>query len=326
MKFTFNQVCAASILAFCSVSSVSAQTASNYPDKPIKLIAGFPPGGISDVLARGLAAKLSTQLGQPVIVENKPGAGTTIAANSVAKSAPDGYTLMLQDMTTHAINAAAYKTLPYDSLKDFSLITLVASTPLMLVVNPSHKVSDIKGLVALAKSKPGELAYSSSGNGAIAHLAGEAFKTTAGFNTLHAPYKGSAPATQAVVGGEVAYTFSTMPPALAQVKGGKLVALAVTTPKRVNAAPDVPTMKESGVPIELVIYTGILGPKGLPPAIQNRINSEFAKAVASPEVKQVYATIGADPITTTPDEFMSIMRTETDKMAKAVNAAGVKFD
>jgi tripartite-type tricarboxylate transporter receptor subunit TctC len=325
MKKSMKQVYAASILALCAAAPVSAQT-SNYPDKPIKLVAGFPPGGISDVLARGIAAKLSTQLGQQVIVENKPGAGTTIAANYVAKADPDGYTLMLQDMTTHAINAAAYKTLPYDSLKDFSLITLVASTPLMLVVNPSFKVADVKALVALAKSRNGQLAYSSSGNGAIAHLAGEAFKTAAGFDALHAPYKGSAPATQAVLGGEVVYTFSTMPPALAQVRGGKLAALAVTTPKRVNAAPDVPTMTEAGVPLDLVIYTGILGPKGLPPAILNKINAEFAKAVASPEVKQVYANIGADPITNSPAEFMSVMQGEMGKMAKAVKAAGVKFD
>jgi tripartite-type tricarboxylate transporter receptor subunit TctC len=325
MKISIRQLCMASILALCSVSSVSAQTAA-YPTKPIKLVVGFPPGGISDILARALAARLAAQIGQPVIVENKPGAATTIAATYVAQSAPDGYTLMLQDMTSHAINAKAYKVLPYDTLKDFSLITLVASTPLMLVVHPSHKITDVKGLAAFAKSKNGQLAYSSSGNGTVPHLAGEALKNAAGFDALHVPYKGSSPATQAVLTGEVAFNFSTMPPALSQARAGKLVALAVTTPKRVGAAPDVPTLIEAGFPLDFVLYSGILGPKGIPPAIVNQIGAEFAKVVASPEMQKVYANIGADPVTNSPIEFMAVMRNEITKMAKAVEAAGVTLD
>ena len=299
----------------------------DYPKKPITLIVGFTPGGISDVLARALAAKLTAQLGQSVLVENKAGAGTLIAGEYVAKSAPDGYTLWLQDMSTHAVNVGLYKKIPYDSLKDFTPITLVASTPLILVVHPSLQVKTLSEFVKVAKAKKGTLAYASSGNGTIPHLTTEAMNGLLGIEALHVPYKGSAAATQAVLAGDVAYNFSTMPPALAQVRGGRLIALGVSTSKRVNAAPDVPTIAEAGVPgFEYVLYSGILGPKGMPPALVDKINAEFVKAVASPEMRQVYATIGADPLTNTPAEFAAHMSAETIKLVKAVKTVGVQIE
>ncbi len=308
------------------VGQAHAQVA-DYPKKPITLVVGFTPGGISDVLARALAVKLSSQVGQPVLVENRAGAGTIIAGEYVAKSAPDGYTLWLQDMSTHAVNVGLYKKLPYDSVKDFTPITLVASTPLMLVVHPSLQVKNMAEFVKVAKSRKGTLAYASSGNGTIPHLTTEAMNGLLGIEAVHVPYKGSSAATQAVLAGDVAYNFSTMPPALSQVRGGKLVALGVSTSKRVSAAPDVPTIAEGGLPgFEFVLYSGILGPKGMPVELVNRINAEFVKAVASPEMRQVYATIGADPLTSTPAEFAAHMSTETIKLVKAVKTVGVQIE
>lgn len=313
---------------FCAVGFAApavAQTAS-YPSKPITLVIGFTPGGISDVLSRALAARLTAQMGQNVIVENKPGAATTIASQYIANAAPDGYTLYFQDMTSHAIAAAAYKKLKYDSWNDFTMISLVASTPLMLISSLNSGTKDVKSLVALAKAKPDQVAYASSGNGAITHLAGESFKSLTGTNSLHAPYKGSAPATQAVIGGEVVYTFSTMPPAISQMKGGKINGLAVTSAKRSTAAPDVPTLKELGIPLEVVLYSGLMGPKGMPPAIVERLGAEVKKALASPEMKATLANAGADDLASTPAEFAALMKVESEKMAKAVTLANVVLD
>ena len=315
----------AALCAACCVTSAVAQPAG-YPSKPITLIVGFTPGGISDVLSRALAARLTSQMGQSVIVENKAGAGTTIASAFVANAAPDGYTLYFQDMTTHAISAATYKKLKYDSWNDFTLVSLVASTPLMLVSSLSSGAKDVKSLVTLAKAKPDQVVYASSGNGAITHLVGESFKQLTDTKALHAPYKGSAPATQAIMAGEVTYTFSTMPPAVSQSKAGKIYGLAVTSGKRVSAAPDVPTLKESGVPLEVLLYSGLMGPKGLPPAIVDRLGAEVKKALASPEMKLTLANAGAEDLHSTPAEFAALMKVEAEKMAKAVQLAGVVLD
>jgi len=313
------------LAALVTAAPAFAQPAA-YPSKPITMVVGFAPGGISDVLSRALAARLTQQMGQNVIVENKPGAGTTIASAYIANAAPDGYTIMLQDVTTHAINAAAYKKLRYDAWNDFTLVSLVASTPLMLVSSLASGAKDVQGLVSLVKSKPDQLAYASSGNGAITHLSGEYFKSLAGINALHVPYKGSSPATQAIIAGEVVYTFSTMPPAVANVKGGKIYGLAVTSGKRVNAAPDVPTLKEAGVPLEILLYSGIMGPKGMPPAIVERLGAEVKKALASPEMKLTLANIGAEDLASSPAEFAALAKVETEKMATAVKIAGVVLD
>ena len=316
------------VLACFAACSGAVLAQSDYPSRPIRLVVGFAAGGISDVLARALAAKFSQLVGQQMIVDNKPGAGTTIAGDLIAKSAPDGYTLWLDDITTHAINASLYAKLPYDSLKDFTPIALVASTPLMLVVHPTTPAANVQELIALLKAAPGKYSYGSSGNGTIVHLASEMLKSAAGgLNVVHVPYKGSAPATVAILSGEVSFVFSTMPPAISSVKGGKLRALAVTTPKRSATAPEVPTMVEAGLPgFEIVLYSGLLGPAGMNAAIVRRLNTEFARIVRDPDIRAVYENIGADPISSTPEEFRSMMAAEIAKLAPVVRASGARID
>jgi tripartite-type tricarboxylate transporter receptor subunit TctC len=318
------QVIASIIVGVAAGSTAFAQ---EYPAKPIRLVVGFTAGGISDVLARAIGAKLAAGIGQQVVVDNRPGAGTTIASEIVAKAPPDGYTLFMQDITTHAINATLYKKLPYDTVKEFTPISLVASSPLLLLVHPSLPVKTVKELIALAKSKPGQIVYASSGNGTILHLAAETLKSMAGIDMVHVPYKGSSQAVQGVLTGEVAVSFSTMPPALPQVKSGRLRAIGVTTPKRNAAAPDVPTIDEAGLKgFDIVLYSGVLAPAKLPPAIVAKLNSELAKVVNNPEVKNTYASLGVDPLTDTPEHFAAHILSDIDKLGKAVRAAGAHVD
>ena len=327
MTFVLAKCLVRAALVASILAAGPALSQTDYPNQPIRMVVGFTPGGISDVLARALAAKLTAQMAQTVIVENKPGAGTTIAGDYVAKAAPDGYTIWLQDVTTHAINATLYPKLPYDSLRDFSPIALVASTPLMLVVHPSTPAVNVRELVALAKAEAGRMSYGSSGNGTIIHLASEMLKTSQGFEAVHIPYKGSGPATQAILANDVTFVFSTMPPAVSNVKAGKLRALAVTTPRRVSAAPDVPTMGEAGVPgFDVVLYSGILGPKGMAPSIVRKLNGEFARALQSDDIKKVYESLGAEPISTTPEAFADMMSREIARYAPVVKASGAKVD
>lgn len=312
-------------LALLAAQPVLAQ--GDYPAKPVRMIVGFAAGGISDVLGRAVAITLSRQLGQQVVVENKPGAGTTIAGDYIARSAPDGYTLWLQDITTHAINAALYAKLPYDSLKDFTYVSMIASTPLMLAVHPTTNVHSVRELIGLLKANPGKLSYGSSGNGTIVHLAGEMLRQAAGVEVLHVPYKGSNPATQAILGGEVTFVFSTMPPAISNARAGKLRALAVTTPRRVPAAPEVPTMIESGLrDFDVVLYSGILGPKGMEAAVVKKLNAAFAATVRAPEMQKVYEQLGADAIVMTPQQFEAETEQEIAKLAPLVKASGAKVD
>jgi tripartite-type tricarboxylate transporter receptor subunit TctC len=315
------------LLALMLGCGASAFAQSDYPNKPVRLVVSFAAGGISDVLARALAIPLSRQLGQQVIVDNKPGAGTSIAADYIAKAAPDGYTIWLQDITTHAINVNLYSKLPYDSVRDFTFISMVASTPLMLVVHPSTPATSVRELIALLKANPGKYSYGSSGTGTIVHLASEMLKSAAGVDALHVPYKGSNPATAAILGGEVNFVFSTMPPAISNAKAGKLRALAVTTATRVAPAPEVPTMIEAGLPdFEIVLYSGIMGPKGMDAALVRRLNAEFAKVVQVPEIRNVYEKIGADPLAMTPQEFEKRTIAEIAKFGPVVKASGAKVD
>src|SRR3954463_367128 len=315
------------LLALILLLSGTAFAQTDYPNKPIRLVVGFAAGGISDVLARAIVIPLSKQLGQAVIVDHKPGAGTTIAGDFAVHSAPDGYTLWLQDITTHAINTNLYAKLPYDSMKDFTFVAMVASTPLMLVVHPTTQATNVKELIALLKASPGKYSYGSSGNGTIVHLAAEMLKTTAGVDALHVPYKGSNPATAAILGGEVTFVFSTMPPAISNAKAGKLRALAVTTAARVAPAPEIPTMIEAGLPnFEIVLYSGIMGPKGMDAALVRKLNTEFAKAVKAPEMQPVWANIGADPLAMSPEEFEKRTAAEIAKLAPIVKASGAKID
>ena len=315
------------LVAALLLACLPAHAQQGWPNKPVRLVVSFAAGGISDVLARALAIPLGKQLGQQVIVDNKPGAGTTIAGDYIARSAPDGYTIWLQDITTHAINVALYARLPYDSMQDFSYVAMVASTPLMLVVHPSMPAKSVPELVGLLKASPGKYSYGSSGNGTIVHLAAEMLRSAAGVEVLHVPYKGSNPATAAILAGEVNFVFSTMPPAVSHVKAGKLRALAVTTPKRVGAVPEILTMIEAGLrDFDVVLYSGIMGPKGMDPALVRRINAEFAKVVQAPEIRNVYEKIGADPIAMSPEAFRDATLREIAKLGPVVKASGAKVD
>jgi tripartite-type tricarboxylate transporter receptor subunit TctC len=315
------------LLVLLALVSTSALAQQQWPNRPVKLIVAYPPGGSSDLMARIVAAKFNDLWGQQVLVENKPGAGTTIAGDYIARSSPDGYAIWLQDITTHAINAALYAKLPYDSVKDFTYVAMIASTPLMLVVHPSTNAHSVRGLIALLKANPGKLSYGSSGNGTIVHLAGEMLRQAAGVEVLHVPYKGSNPATQAILGGEVTFVFSTMPPAISAAKAGKLRALAVTTAKRVAAAPEVPTMIEAGLrDFDVVLYSGILGPKGMDAAVVKKLNAAFAATVRAPEIQKVYEQLGADAIVMSPEAFEAATQREIAKFAPLVKASGAKVD
>jgi len=312
-------------LLLTALTTVALAQSSPYPNKTIRMLVGFPPGGISDVLARAVSAKLSQTLGQQVVVDNRPGAGTTIAAEILAKAAPDGYTLDFVDATTQAINASLYAKLPYDTLKDFTYIGLVASTPLMLVINPSLSARSVQELIALAKTS--QLNYASSGNGTTMHLAGETFKSMAGLDVVHVPYKGGAPAVVAVLSGDVAYTFSTMSATLPHVKSGKLRALGVTTSTRIGTAPEIPTVGESGLPaFEIVLYSGVIGPAGMPKEIVDRLNTELSRVVNLPDMKEMLTNSGAVPVTMSPEQFATHMRAEVVKLGKAVKESGAKAD
>ena len=298
--------------------------AQEWPAKPIRMIIPFPPGGVSDVLGRFWAARLSNALGQPVVVENKPGAGTTIAADFVAKSAPDGYTFFFTDVTSHAINATLYKKLPYESVKDFTAVAPVAASPLLFVVPSSVPANSLKEFIALAKKQ--QMNYASSGNGTILHLSGESLKSLAGIDLLHVPYKGSAQAVLATLSGQTSATFSTMPAALPHVKSGKMRALGVTSPKRNPAVPDVPTLKEILPPFEVMLYSGILAPAGVPGPIVSRVNGEVAKGLKAAETRKLYADMGADPVQMSSDEFKRHLETEIEKLGKQVRASGARVD
>jgi tripartite-type tricarboxylate transporter receptor subunit TctC len=317
-------VIAASLAAALAVPA-AAQDA--YPSKTVRLVLGFSPGGISDVLGRALAARLSQNIGQQIVVENRPGAGGSLAAAHVAKATPDGYTIWLQDMTSHAINQSLYKDLPYHPINDFAPITLVAYSPLMLAVHPSQPTNSVKELVEYLKAQPQRRSYATAGSGTPNHLAAEMLRNIAGLAELvHIPYKGSQPSVIALMGNEIAFSFLSMPPAVSGVKGGKLRGLAVTSANRVSAVPAIPTMIESGYPVELVVYTGVLAPAGTPAPIIAKLNAELAKTVAADDVKTIYATIGAEAVTNSPSEFRAMMESDIRKFAPLVKASGARVD
>ncbi len=313
--------------ALLCLQAPGAYAQADYPDRAIRLVHGFTAGGISDVLARAIGAKLSSSLGQQVVVDSRPGAGTTIASQLIAKAPADGYTLFLQDITTHAINASLYRRLPYDAVRDFTPVTLIAATPLILVVHPSLPVKSVKELIALGKRKPDEISFGSSGNGTIVHLAGEMLKAMADVRLLHVPYKGSPQAIAGLLGGEVGMLFSTMPPAVPMIEAGKLRALAVTTPQRTTAVPQVPTMKEAALKdFELVLFSGILAPRDTPRAVVDKLNAAFANAVRTPDVQGIYAKVGAQPLTSTPQAFAAHIQSEMIKLGRLVKLSGAHVD
>jgi tripartite-type tricarboxylate transporter receptor subunit TctC len=312
-------------LALSLVSILAAAQA--WPSKPIKYIVPFAPGGTTDILGRTIADKLSIALGQPVVIENKPGAGGGLGAEFVAKAAPDGYTIMGGTISTHAINASLYKDLPYDPVKNFVPITLIARVPNMLVINPNVPAKNVQELVALLKANPGKYTFASSGNGTSQHLSGELFKIQAGVDMQHIPYKGSPPALQDVMGGQVTMTFDNITTAWPLAKDGKLRAVAVTTAKRSSIAPDVPTLAEAGLPgYEIGSWQGVFAPAGTPPEIVKRLNAEIVKIINSPDVQQRLSTLGAEPAPNTPEEFAAMVKLEVVKWADVVKKSGAKVD
>ncbi|MCD6061622.1 MAG: tctC [Moraxellaceae bacterium] len=305
------------------LAAAHAQGAA-WPTKPVRIIVTFPPGGAPDTLARVLAEKWSG-LGQPIAVENKPGAGGNIGADMVAKAPGDGHTLVIGTVGTHAINASLYAKMPYDHMKDFTPITFLASTPNLLVVNRTVPASNVKELIELARKQP--LSFASSGSGTSIHLSGELFNTLAGVKMQHIPYKGRAQAIPDLLGGRVQLMFDNMPSSLPLVKSGELKAIAVTSAQRAPAAPNIPTIAESGLPaFEATSWFALLASPGIPRDVQMRINAETLKVMAMPDVKEKLAGLGLDINTGTPEALTTLMQAETVKWAKVVKESGAKAD
>ena len=313
---------AAAVLGLAS----GAAFAQAWPVKPISLIVPFPAGGTTDVLARAVGQELSKSLGQPVIVESRPGAGATLGADFVAKAKPDGYTLLM-GAVHHTIATSVYKKLPYDFQKDLAPISTVALVPNVLVVNPNVPAKTVKELLALARAEPGKLTYGSNGNGTSQHLIGAQFEAMGGVQMLHVPYKGSGPLTTDLLGGQISMSFDTITPVLAQVRAGKLRALAVTTLKRSPALPDVPTLDESGLKgFDLGTWFGLLAPAGTPKEIVTRLNTELVKIINAPEFRKKMDDIGAQPVGDSPEQMARQIRADTERFATLVKQAKVSID
>jgi tripartite-type tricarboxylate transporter receptor subunit TctC len=305
----------------------AAAAADVYPARPIRFVVAFPPGGGTDIIARSIAQKLAERLAQQVVVDNRPGAGGNIGTDIVAKSAPDGYTMLMGSAGPLAINASLFASMPFDPVRDLAPVTLAASTPNVLVVHPSLRAATVKELIALAKARPGEINFASSGHGTPAHLAGELFNSMAGVKLVHVPYKGAAPALADLLGGQVQLMFSTMPPALPHVKDGKLRALAVTSAKRSPAAPELPTVDEAALPgFEANTWHGVVVPAGTPAAIVARLNREIVAILHLPEVVERLSGQGAEALGSTPEEFAAYIRSESVKWAKVVRDSGAKAE
>jgi len=312
--------------ALAIIAAPLALGQSAYPTKPVRLVVPFPACGTTDIIARATAQKLSEAWGQQVIVDNRPGAGGNIGSELVAKSAPDGYTLLMGTVGTHAINPSLYAKMPYDHVKDFAPVILVAGVPNVLVVNPELPVKSVPELIAYAKANPGKLNFASSGSGTSIHLSGELFKAMTGVQMTHVPYKGSAPALTDLVGGQVQLMFDNLPSSLAFIKAGKLRALAVTSTTRAAALPDVPTVADFVPGFEASSWFGVLAPAGTPPAVIAKVNGEVAKWLATPEAKEKLTAQGANVAGGSPQDFAKHIQAETAKWAKVVKESGAKVD
>ena len=319
-------LCIFACAALAATVGVPAQAAEQYPSKPIRLIVPFPPGGLSDALARIIARGVSQDWKQQLVIDNRPGAGTTLASDIVAKSPPDGYTLFYQDITTHGINAGLYRKLPYDSVKDFVPIAMVSASPLILCVHPSLGVKSVKELVALAKAQPGRITFGSSGNGTILHLSGALLMKLANIDLTHVPYKGSAPAVTAVLSGEVGMTFGTTTSVIPHLKSGKIRGLAVTTKERSPMFPDSPPIAQTVPGYDVKLYQGIIGPAGIAPDIVKKLNGELNGIMGRPENKAQWATYGAQVVLLTPGEFAARFREEIDKLSRITLESGARID
>jgi tripartite-type tricarboxylate transporter receptor subunit TctC len=319
MKFTKLLL---SLLALLASLAASAQ--SNWPDKPIRIIVPFTAGSGTDIIARTIAEPMSRSLGQPILIENRPGAGGTVGAGLVAKSAPDGYTLLVHS-AGHVANSSIYSQLPYDTLKDFAGVTPLASLPNVLIVAPSKGFKTVGDLVKKARANPGVMNYGSAGNGSATHMNAEIFRLSAKFNAQHVPYKGTPEAMTEVATGRIDFFFAPLSSALPLIKDGRLQALAVGTAQRSPLLPDVPTTVEAGYPnSDYVFWVAMLAPAATPRPIIDRLNAEALKALASPEIKEKLAVLGAEPMPMSPAAFDAFLKAETARMAQVVKAAGIQ--
>ncbi len=310
-------------IAFAALPAAEAQT---YPGKPIRIIVPFPAGGIADVMSRVFGQKFTEAWSQPVVVENRPGAGGNIGAEAVAKSPPDGYTLVMGSIGTHSVNVSLFSKLPFDPVRDFTPVALVIEADGLLVLHPSVPVKTVKELLALARARPGQLVYASAGYGTAGHLAGELFKSLAKIDLVHVPYKGNVPAITDLVGGQTSMLFATMPTVLPLAKAGKLHALAVTGAKRNPAAPELPAMAETLPGFEVTNWVGIFAPAGTPADIVAKLNAEIMRIMRLPEVQSRLANEGANSVPNTPAEFAAFQNREIAKWAKVIKASGLRVD
>lgn len=321
MKHIARLVMLGSLLSTCALA-----TAQDFPARPLRMILGFAPGGSTDLVARVLAQKMAATWNQQVVVDNRPGANGMIGADLVAKATPDGHTLLLSSIGPMAINASLYK-MPYDIVKDFAPVTYTGNVTNLLVVHPSVAAANIKELVALAKTQPGKLTFGSSGSGGAPHMAVELFKILAKVNVVHVPYKGGGPAMADLVGGQISGSFASMPSSIPFVRTGKLRALAVTAPKRSPAAPEVPTVSESGIPgFSVLDWQGMFTTAKTPAAVVGKLNAEIRRALTLPDVIEKLGTAGVEIQTTSPEEWGRFVQSEIEKWAKVVKTAGIKLE
>jgi tripartite-type tricarboxylate transporter receptor subunit TctC len=313
-----------SLLPLFALACMSTAAAQTYPSKPIRFIVPFPPGGGNDTMARAFGQKMSEGFAQPIVIDNRPGAGGNIGAETAARALPDGYTVFLGGVGSHGINPNLQLKLPYDPLKDFAPISLIASAPLVIVVPPSLPIKSVSDLVQLAKARPGELNYASSGTGTIAHLSAELLNSMAKIKLEHVPYKGTGPALTDLLAGRVQVMFNSAVSILPQVRSGKLRALAMTAAKRSAAMPDLPTVAESGVPgYEAASWYGVLAPAGTPRPIMEKLNSEIVRIARTPEVRERLAADGADPVGSSPEEFAAYIKLELARWARVIDQARI---
>jgi tripartite-type tricarboxylate transporter receptor subunit TctC len=299
--------------------------ASTYPNKPVRLVVGVPPGGATDLVARLVAEQLSKQTGQQFVVDNRGGAGGNIGAENVAKSPPDGYTLFLGPIGTMAINPFVYAKMPFDPVKDFAPISQLTSIPIVMIVHPSVPAKDVREFIAFAKANPGKVNFASGGNGTQTHISGEMLKSLAGVDMTHIPYKGNGPAMIDLLAGRVLVMFDQISSALPHVRAGKLNALGVTTAKRSAVAPDIPTLAETGLPtFEATTWHGLFAPAGTPRDVIAKLNAETVKALSSPELIEKFKTNGIDPVSSSPEQFAALLKSELQRWGDVVKAAGIK--
>jgi len=309
------------------VASIATAFAQNYPNKPIRIIIAQAPGSATDVISRVVANRLQESLGQPIVIEARPGAGGAVGTEAAARAAPDGYTLFMANNSTHGSNPALYSKLPYDAVNDFAPITLVATVPYVLVVDPSLPVKSVQELIALAKAKPGKMNYASAGNGSTHHFCGELLKSMAGIDLVHIPYKGSTPAIAGLLGGEVSLMFANLTDIGGQLKSGKVKALAVTVTKRASLIPEVPTLSEVGLPgFEIGSWFGLLAPAGTPAPIISRLNAETVKVLGRSDVQATLGAQGLELAPGSPEQFAAHIKSEIAKFTRIAKAAGIKAE